>query len=124
MSAIESAPATIPATSAGTFTAAFTPPGGLERELGGDQVTEPGRLRESERRGQPSHRHEVRVIEARRQRRRSVRKSHPADALLWARRGPRQTASFLFRGAFVRYDPPSPAIPTVDRGSALVNWSR
>ena len=54
----------------------------------GDQLTEPARLREREYRGQPADRHEVGIIERRRQRRRTVRQSHPADALLRGRYGP------------------------------------
>jgi hypothetical protein len=62
--------------------------GGLERELLGDQVTEPALLRERDDRGQAADRHEIRIIERRRQRRRTVRQSHPADALLRGRFGP------------------------------------
>jgi hypothetical protein len=61
------------------------PAGGLQRELVGDQLTQAAVGREREHRGQPGDRHEIRIIERRRQRRRTVRQSHPADALLRGR---------------------------------------
>jgi hypothetical protein len=56
---------------------------GLQGQLVGDQITQPAGLREGHHRRQAAGGHEIRIIERRRQRRRTVRQSHPADALLW-----------------------------------------
>ena len=62
MSAIESAPATMPATSADTFApAAHARPARHRQMLG--QPPEPGTLRQRHRRHQPGARHQTRIIE-------------------------------------------------------------
>ncbi len=79
MSSIESAPATIPATTEATFRCALTPPGLAQLHMLGDEPLQTGPLGQLKDRRQASARHQVRVIEDGRQ---AVTDSHPADALL------------------------------------------
>jgi hypothetical protein len=55
MSSIESAPATIPATSAGTFTAAFTPPGVLSVSVPATRSARPTRPANATTGTRPAH---------------------------------------------------------------------
>jgi len=61
-------------------------------------------------------RHQVRIIEHCRQRRRGMRNPHPTDALLCERSGLRQALSSLLREAFVCHDPRTTATSLVDPG--------
>jgi hypothetical protein len=72
MSSMLSAPATIPATSATIFAAAFAPPLAAIRTLG-DQPAEPAPGRQRQHRRQPDARHEIRIIEPHRHRAASMR---------------------------------------------------
>ena len=73
MSAIESAPATMPATSADTFAPAATPaPPGTVRCASASSLS-PARCGQRHRRDQPGARHEIRIIEHSRPHRRSMR---------------------------------------------------
>ena len=78
MSSIESAPAIMPATSAGTFNRAFAAAGLADPDMRTDQVLQAGPFSELQDRRQAGARHEVGVIEDRGE---AVRDSHPADAL-------------------------------------------
>ena len=80
MSSIESAPATIPAISAGTFTCAFTPPlaGSVSRSA--TSPARPQRWANATTGASPTHDTKIRIIERCRDQLRTVRNPHPADA--------------------------------------------
>jgi len=65
MSAIESAPATIPATNAETFNPSRVPGATRNAQPSISQRPQPGPLRQSQRRDQPGTRHQIRVVEDR-----------------------------------------------------------
>ena len=73
MSSIESAPQTIPATSARTFAAAFAPPFAAIVSRSTSRRGQPAPLRQRHHRHQPGARHEVRIVEPHVDRAASVR---------------------------------------------------
>ena len=81
MSSIESAPATMPATKAETFTPAFAPLSVGTLRWASGQFVQTRRPGQPQNRHQPGRRHQIRLVEHRRHRGGRVRELHPRDAL-------------------------------------------
>ena len=77
----ESAPATIPATSEATFNPAFAPLSAGTLRCCRPARRSPARCGQPHHRHQPSRRHQIRIVEHRRDPAKSMRESHLRDAL-------------------------------------------